>query len=340
MQARLKAAREAQKAERQAQADAAKQLAEQAKAVKAEAKAARDAEREADKRLADAAREAREREKAEKQAEALRKQLEKQAEKEAKEAAKAQLEAEKLALKQAKDAEKAARELAVHEAREAREAEKAAAAARRAEEKAEREARDALRKQQAEALVVARAFEATQKAEKRKAEADARAAAAEAKRARIRQEECEEALRQIHMLRDELETIGDRAAELRAKLIEKLCKDAGPVEMQWIERLVEEAMGAQQRLLSVIEHGGIDWQVDEHEQKLEEEESEEEGEEESEDEGGVIVGRYGNMEVVADEDVEDEEGAGRFDEDEYKQAMAALRKGKMMQDDLHGVDHD
>ena len=112
--------------------------------------------------------------------------------------------------------------------------------------------------------------------------------------------------------------------------------------MQWIERLVEEAMGAQQRLLSVIQHSGIDWQVDEHEQKLdeEEEESEEEGEEESEDEGGVIVGEYGNMEVVADEDAEDEEGAERFDEDEYKKAMAALRKGKMMQDDLQGVDHD
>ena len=145
---------------------------------------------------------------------------------------------------------------------------------------------------------------------------------------------------QIHLLRDELETVGDRAAELRAKLIDKLCDDVGPAEMQWIERLVEEAIAAQQRLLSVIENSGIDWQVDEHEQKLDDDESEEEaGEEESEDEGGVIVGRYGNMEVVADEDVEDEEGAERFDGDEYRKAMAALRRGKMMQDDLQGVDH-
>ena len=43
-------------------------------------------------------------------------------------------------------------------------------------------------------------------------------AKAEAKRARIRQEECDEILRQIHLVRDELESVGDRAQELLGKL--------------------------------------------------------------------------------------------------------------------------
>ena len=343
MQARIKAAKEQQKAERLAQAEAARLLTEQAKAAKAEAKAARDAEREAERRLAEATRQAREREKAEKAAEALRKQLEKQAEKEAKEAAKAQLDAEKAALRQAKEAEKAARQLAAQEQREAREAEKAAREARRAEELAEREARDALRRQQAEALAAARALEQTRKAEKRKAEVDAKAAAAEAKRARIRQEQCDEALHQIHLLRDELETVGDRAEELLAKLISLACDEAGPEEMKWIQRLVEEAMAAQERLLGVIESSGIDWQVEQHEEALdgdeEGEEEEESGEEsEEEDDAGVRLGKFGKMEVVPDEEAEEEGDA--FDEAEYKKAMEALRKGKMNPGDLDGMDHD
>ena len=62
MQAQLKAAKEQQKAERQAQLDAARLLSEQAKAARAEAKAARDAEKAAAVQLAAAAKEAKERE--------------------------------------------------------------------------------------------------------------------------------------------------------------------------------------------------------------------------------------------------------------------------------------
>ena len=191
-------------------------------------------------------------------------------------------------------------------------------------------------------MAAARALEQTRKAEKRKAEVEAKAAAADAKRARIRQEECDEALHQIHLLRDELETVGDRAEELLAKLISLACDEAGPEEMKWIQRLVEEAMAAQQRLLGVIENSGIDWQVEQHEEALdgeEEGEEEESGEEsEEEDEAGVRLGKFGKMEVVPDEEAGEEGDA--FDEAEYKKAMEALRKGKMSQGDLDGMDHD
>ena len=46
------------------------------------------------------------------------------------------------------------------------------------------------------------------------------------------------------------------------------------------------------------------------------------------------------MEVVADEDMEDEEGTEKFDQDEYKRAMAALRQGRMAPDDLRGMQFD
>ena len=63
-------------------------------------------------------------------------------------------------------------------------------------------------------------------------------------------------------------------------------------------------------------------------------------EEEEEDAVGVRVGRFGKMEVVADEDMEEEEGAEKFDQDEYKRAMAALRQGRMAPDDLRGMQFD
>ena len=46
------------------------------------------------------------------------------------------------------------------------------------------------------------------------------------------------------------------------------------------------------------------------------------------------------MEVVADEDMGDEEGAETFDQEEYKRAMAGLRKGRMLPKDLDGMEHD
>ena len=88
----------------------------------------------------------------------------------------------------------------------------------------------------------------------------------------------------------------------------------------------------------MIENSGIDWQVDTHEEAVDDDDDddeEESGEEEEEDEAGVRLGKFGNMEVVADDDEGD-----AFDEEEYKRAMAALRKGRMMQDDLRDVDHD
>ena len=51
------------------------------------------------------------------------------------------------------------------------------------------------------------------------------------------------------------------------------------------------------------------------------------GEEESEDEEGVRVGKFGKLEVVADEDMADEEGAEAFDQDAYRRAMAGLQRG-------------
>ena len=70
------------------------------------------------------------------------------------------------------------------------------------------------------------------------------------------------------------------------------------------------------------------------------EEEEEEGSGEDageEDAAGVRVGRFGRLEVVADED--DPEDGG-FDQTEYQQAMAALRKGRMLPSDLNGMDLD
>ena len=50
------------------------------------------------------------------------------------------------------------------------------------------------------------------------------------------------------------------------------------------------------------------------------------------------LGKFGKMEVVPDEEAGEEGDA--FDEAEYKKAMEALRKGKMSQGDLDGMDHD
>ena len=72
--------------------------------------------------------------------------------------------------------------------------------------------------------------------------ADAKAAKAEIKRARIRQEECDETLRQIHLVRDELETVGDRAQELLAKLLSLTGCGTDPVDLQWMQALVDEAV--------------------------------------------------------------------------------------------------
>ena len=59
-----------------------------------------------------------------------------------------------------------------------------------------------------------------------------------------------------------------------------------------------------------------------------------------EDDAGVRVGRFGKLEVVADEEAEDEEGADKFDQEEYRRAMAALRQGRMLPDDLKGIQFD
>ena len=347
--AQMKAAKERQKADRLAQTEAARQLTEQAKAVREEAKAARDAENAAAARLAAAARETRERAKLEKQAEAERKRLEREAAREAKEAAAAQLAAEKAARCESKEAEKAARELAVQEAKEAKQAEKAAKEARRLEEQREREAREAIRRQQQQALAAARAEEATQRALKRKAETDARAAKAEAKRARIRQDECDETIRHIHLIRDELESVGDRAQELLGKLISMGNCGANATDLQWMQALVDEAVRGQERLVKLIESATIDWRTEEHARVIDAEDDDEEEDDEdgssgeasgSDDAAGVRVGRFGKLEVVADEDVCDEDGADAFDQDEYRRAMASLRKGRMMPSDLDGTEHD
>jgi hypothetical protein len=72
-----------------------------------------------------------------------------------------------------------------------------------------------------------------------------------------------------------------------------------------------------------------------------ESEEDESGGDDSDDEDGhgVKIGRFGKLEVVADEDEEDE-GADAFNQDEYKQAMAALRQGRMASGDLQGMDLD
>ena len=46
------------------------------------------------------------------------------------------------------------------------------------------------------------------------------------------------------------------------------------------------------------------------------------------------------IQVVADEDMPDEEGAEVFDQEAYRQAMAGLRKGRMLSSDLDGTEHD
>ena len=145
-----------------------------------------------------------------------------------------------------------------------------------------------------------------------------------------------------------MESVGDRAEELLAKLISMMGCGASTTDMAWMQRLVQEAMAAQQRLLALIEANEIDWQTEQHNQIMDEEDAEEEVEEESsgaddeeeEDDAGVRVGRFGRMEVVADEDAEEEEGAETFDQEEYRRAMAALRQGKMAADDLKGMQFD
>ena len=332
------------KNEQAVQLEAARRLAEQAKAARAEAKAAREAEKAAAAKLAEATKEARERARLEKVAEVERKRLEKEALREAREAAAAQKAAEMAALREEKGAANAAKAAAAKEAKEARDAEKAAKEARRVEEQRERELRDSQRMLQQEALAAARADEQLRKSLKRKAEAEAREAAAEAKRARVRQDQCDEATRQIHFLRDEMETVGERAEELFGKLISLNCSTSS-AELVWIRRLVEEAIASQDRLLAMIEAAEIDWQTKRHAEMIDEEDLEEEEEDDDEsessgdeDEGGVRVGRFGNLEVVADE--EDDEGGDTFDEQEYQRAMADLRRGRMRAGDLQGMDLD
>ena len=181
---------------------------------------------------------------------------------------------------------------------------------------------------------------------KRKAETDARAAKAEAKRARIRQEECDETVRHIHLVRDELESVGDRAQELLAKLISLGSCGADPTDLQWMQALVDEAVKAQERLVKLIESSTTDWRTEQHARVIDEEDEDEEeddegsGEEESEDEEGVRVGKFGKLEVVADEDMGDEDGSEAFDQDAYRRAMAGLRKGRMLPRDLDGMQHE
>jgi hypothetical protein len=120
-------------------------------------------------------------------------------------------------------------------------------------------------------------------------------------------------------------------------------------DMAWMQRLVQEALAAQKRLLDLIEANEIDWQTDQHNKIMDDEDAEQEEEEdeessgaedEEEDDAGVRVGRFGKMEVVADEDMEAEEGAEAFDPDEYRRAMATLRQGRMAPGDLKGVQFD
>ena len=147
---------------------------------------------------------------------------------------------------------------------------KAAKEARRVEEQRERELRDSQRTLQQEALAAARADEQLRRSLKRKAEAEAREAAAEAKRARVRQDACDETMRQIHFLRDEMGTVGDRAEELLGKLISLNCSTSS-AELVWIRRLVEEAIASQDRLMAMIEAAEIDWQTKQHAKVIDEE---------------------------------------------------------------------
>lgn len=117
--------------------------------------------------------------------------------------------------------------------------------------------------------------------------------------------------------------------------------------MAWIHSLVEEACRAQQSLLQLIESEKVDWQTSEHNAVMDDEDAEEDSEGdggsdegEEEDTGGVRVGRFGNLEVVPDEDDQDEAGAERFDQDEYRRTMDALKRGFMSPDDLRGMELD
>jgi len=118
--------------------------------------------------------------------------------------------------------------------------------------------------------------------------------------------------------------------------------------MAWIRSLVDEATRAQQSLLQLIESESVDWQTAEHDALMDDEDAEEDGEEEGgsdddeeeEDAEGVRVGRFGNLEVVPDEDDHDEAGAERFDQDEYRRTMDALQRGFMSPDDLRGMELD
>lgn len=341
-QAALAELQERLKDERVGQLEAARRLADQAKAARAEAKAAREAEKAAAAKLAAANKEAKERTRLEKLAEAERKRLEKEALREAREAAAALKVAEMAALREEREAANAAKAAAAQEAKEAKEAERAAKEARRVEEQRERELRDAQRKQQQEAIAAARAEEQLRKTLKRKAEVEAREAAVEAKRARIVQEQCDDTVRQIHFLRDEMETVGERAEELLGRLVSLDCSTSS-AEMVWIRRLVDEAIASQNRLLAMIEAAEIDWQTKQHAEIVDEEELEEEDDDDSEssgeeDEGGVRVGRFGNLEIIPDEAQDGEGGADEFDESEYQQAMADLRRGRMRAGDLQGMD--
>ena len=60
----------------------------------------------------------------------------------------------------------------------------------------------------------------------------------------MRQEECDEAISQVHLLRDEMESIGDRAEELLAKLISMMGCGSSVADMAWMQRLVQEALAA------------------------------------------------------------------------------------------------
>ena len=103
---------------------------------------------------------------------------------------------------------------------------------------------------------------------------------------------------------------------------------------------------AQERLVKLIESSTLDWRTEQHARVIDDEEDDEEdeeegsGEEESEDEEGVRVGKFGKLEVVADEDEPEEDGAAAFDQEEYRRAMAGLRKGRMLPSDLEGMEFD
>ena len=148
-------------------------------------------------------------------------------------------------------------------------------------------------------------------------------------------------------MRDELESVGDRAQELLGKLMSMAGCGADAVDLQWMQALVDEAVRAQELLVRLIESSTMDWRTEQHarvideEDDIEEEDDEGSGEDETVDDEGVRVGKFGFLEVVADEDMEaDEDGADAFDQEEYKRAMMALRKGRMLPGDLDDLNYD